>query len=180
MKRYRKKMDELLLALDEGLWDWRFFYGKWRISFCFPAKYPFYYHKGADKAKPKQMIIMFFWIEIFIIDWSKIAIAPPERDLVCLVRERFELFLTHYARACQRPPRLHPEIFEYYVYYLILGGITDYGSWILLEDASLAETQYAWEKFEQHLPIDHQRAQAELDEISRVIHSTDSLFPRAE
>jgi Ser/Thr protein kinase RdoA (MazF antagonist) len=107
--------------------------------------------------------------DLHVIDWSKIAIGPPEQDLICFAGERFESFLAQYVRACEHPPRLHAEIFEYYIYFLILGGIADYGSWILLENANLAETQHAWGRLKQHLPIDHEYAQVQVNGIAQVI-----------
>lgn len=98
---------------------------------------------------------------LHIIDWSKIAIAPPERDLVNFVGERFELFLKAYVSSYDKAPRLHPELFEFYSYFLILWGIADYGSWILLEDADLAEREYAWMELQQHLPMNHEQVQAD-------------------
>jgi thiamine kinase-like enzyme len=97
---------------------------------------------------------------LHIIDWSKIAIAPPERDLVNFVGERFELFLEAYVSSYDKAPRLHPELFEFYSYFLILWGIADYGSWILLEDADLAEKEHVWTELQQHLPVNHEQVQA--------------------
>ena len=98
---------------------------------------------------------------LHIIDWSKIAIAPPERDLVNFVGERFELFLEAYVSSYDKAPRLHPELFEFYSYFLILWGIADYGSWILLEDADLAEKEHVWTELQQRLPVNHEQAQAD-------------------
>lgn len=98
---------------------------------------------------------------LHIIDWSKIAIAPPERDLVNFVGERFELFLEAYVSSYDKAPRLHPELFEFYSYFLVLWGIADYGSWILLEDADLTEKEHAWMELQQHLPMNHEQVQAD-------------------
>jgi spectinomycin phosphotransferase len=106
---------------------------------------------------------------LHIVDWSKIAVAPPERDLVNFVGERFGLFLTQYVRAYGRCPRLHPELFEYYSYFLILWGIADYGSWILLEDANPIEKEHAWKRLQQYLPIDHENVQGEASRIGQAI-----------
>lgn len=97
---------------------------------------------------------------LHIIDWSKISIAPPERDLVNFIGERFELFLTAYmSNYNDTAPRLHPELFEFYSYFLILWGIADYGSWILLEDANLAEKEHAFAELQQLLPINHEQVE---------------------
>jgi spectinomycin phosphotransferase len=97
---------------------------------------------------------------LHIIDWSKISLAPPERDLVNFVGERFELFLTAYmSNYTGKAPRLHPELFEFYIYFLILWGIADYGSWILLEDSNLEEKEHAWAELQQLLPINHKQVQ---------------------
>jgi thiamine kinase-like enzyme len=109
---------------------------------------------------------------LHIIDWSKISIAPPERDLVNFVGERFELFLTAYvSNYADKAPRLHPELFEFYSYFLILWGIADYGSWILLEDANIVEKEHAWVELQQLLPINHEQVQTNGVEqaITRVI-----------
>jgi Ser/Thr protein kinase RdoA (MazF antagonist) len=98
---------------------------------------------------------------LHLIDWSKIAIAPPERDLVNFVGERFGLFLEAYVSSYDKAPRLHPELFEFYSYFLNLWGIADYGSWILLEDAHVAEKEHAWMELQQHLPVNHEQVQAD-------------------
>jgi aminoglycoside phosphotransferase (APT) family kinase protein len=98
---------------------------------------------------------------LHIIDWSKIAIAPPERDLVNFVGGRFEMFLEAYVSIRDRAPRLYPELFEFYRYFLILWGIADYGSWILLEDADLAEKEHAWTALQHYLPVNHGQMQAD-------------------
>jgi hypothetical protein len=109
---------------------------------------------------------------LHIVDWSKISIAPPERDLVNFVGERFELFLTAYAsNYTDKAPRLHPELFEFFSYFLLLGGIADYGSWVLLEEANLVEKENAWAELQQLLPINHEQVEANGVEpaIKRVI-----------
>ncbi len=106
---------------------------------------------------------------LHLIDWGKIALTPPERDLINFIGERFELFVTSYLRAFERRPELHEKIFEYYIYFYRLGGIADYGSWILLEDAELQEKTRAWEQLKTHLPIKNQRVQATLNEVARVV-----------
>jgi spectinomycin phosphotransferase len=98
---------------------------------------------------------------LHLIDWSKLAIAPPERDLVNFVGERCELFLTAYVSSYDKVPVLHPELFEFYSDFLHLWGIADYGSWLLLEDANVVEKEYAWLKLQQHLPMSDAQIQAE-------------------
>lgn len=98
---------------------------------------------------------------LHIIDWSKVAIAPPERDLVNFCGERFELFLEAYLSSYDKAPRLHPGIFEFYSSFLVLWGIADYGSWILLEDADIVEKEHAWSELQQLLLLNHERFQAE-------------------
>ncbi len=106
---------------------------------------------------------------LHLVDWSKIAVAPPERDLVNFVGERFALFLQAYVSGYDRAPRLHPELFEFYSYFLILRAIADYGSWILLEDADVAEKEHAWMQLRQYLPINHEQVQT--DRIRQAIRS---------
>jgi aminoglycoside phosphotransferase (APT) family kinase protein len=98
---------------------------------------------------------------LHVIDWSKIAIAPPERDLVNFAGKRFELFLEAYVSSRDRAPRLYPELFEFYRYFLVLWGIADYGSWILLEDADLAEKEHAWMALRHLLPVNHEQVWAD-------------------
>jgi hypothetical protein len=117
---------------------------------------------------------------LHIIDWSKIAVAPPERDLVNFIGERFGLFLTQYVRTYGRCPRLRSELFEYYSYFLILWGIADYGSWILLEDADPAEKEHAWKGLEQYLPISHDYIQSEVNRISQAIQRASSATQPAD
>ena len=106
---------------------------------------------------------------LHLIDWSKIAIAPPERDLVNFVGERFDLFLTEYVNSYDEILRLHPELFEFYRYFLTLWSIADYGSWILLEDADLMEKEHAWTELQQYFPMNRERVR--IDEIRQVVRS---------
>ncbi len=113
---------------------------------------------------------------LHIVDWSKIAIAPPERDLVNFFDERFELFLEAYVSNYDEAPRLYPELFEFYSYFLILWGIADYGSWVLLEDADIAEKEHIWTELQQYLPMNHEQVQA--DGVEQVIKNV--LGPKVE
>lgn len=106
---------------------------------------------------------------LHIIDWSKIAIAPPERDLINFVGERFELFLAAYVSSYDKTLRLYPEMFEFYSYFLILWGIADYGSWVLLDDADVIEKEHAWRELQRHLPIDHEQVNGVGQVIEHVI-----------
>jgi thiamine kinase-like enzyme len=107
--------------------------------------------------------------KLYLIDWSKIGFAPPERDLINFTGERFESFLLQYLQAYEHPPKLHPEFFEYYSYFLVLWSIADYGSWILLEEASLAEVSHAWQELNRYLPINHKDIQAEVNKASQIL-----------
>lgn len=106
---------------------------------------------------------------LHIIDWSKIAIAPPERDLINFVGDRFESFLAAYVSSYDQALRLYPEIFEFYSYFLTLWEIADYGSWVLLEGADVIEKEYAWRELQRHLPIDHEQVAGIEQVIERVI-----------
>lgn len=106
---------------------------------------------------------------LHIIDWNKVAVAPPERDLVNFIGERFELFLARYVQVWERPPKLYVELFEYYVYFLKLWSVADYGSWLLLEKADLVEKQHAWQELQQCLPINHGHIRDELNTVGQVI-----------
>jgi hypothetical protein len=96
---------------------------------------------------------------LHLIDWTKVAVGPPERDLVNVRGPRFERFVEAYASSYARAPRLRPELFEYYGYFLTLWGIADYGSWVLLEDADRSDKEHAWRALQQLLPVDHRRIQ---------------------
>jgi aminoglycoside phosphotransferase (APT) family kinase protein len=98
---------------------------------------------------------------LHLIDWSKMAIAPPEQDLVNWIGERLELFLEAYVDGDGRVPSLDPELFTFYRYYLALWGIADYGSWILLEDAHSVEVEHAWAALQQLLPIRHEQIRSD-------------------
>ncbi|HUT18090.1 MAG TPA: aminoglycoside phosphotransferase family protein [Anaerolineae bacterium] len=104
---------------------------------------------------------------LHLIDWGKVAIAPPERDLVNWIGERFEPFLEAYVGSYDRVPRLYPELFAFFRTFLVLWGITDYGSWILLKDADPVEKQHAWTALQQRLPIKHE--QIEEDGVGEAI-----------
>lgn len=98
---------------------------------------------------------------LHIIDWSKITIAPPERDLIHFCGERFATFLEEYVGSYDDAPRLYPHLFTFYSLFLTLWGIADYGSWILLEDADVAEKEHAWAALQQYLPVDDNQVDAE-------------------
>jgi hypothetical protein len=93
--------------------------------------------------------------DLHLVDWSKIAVGPPERDLVNFIGEDLELFISVYLQSFDKLPILLPELFEFYHLYLILWAIADYGSWILLEDADIKEKKFVWEQLQQLVPIDH-------------------------
>lgn len=98
---------------------------------------------------------------LHLIDWSKLAIAPRERDLVNLVGERFEPFLRSYVGSYDVTPELHPELFAYYRHFLVLWAIADYGSWILLEDGDPEGKEHAWAELQRRVPVDHGQVRAE-------------------
>jgi hypothetical protein len=106
---------------------------------------------------------------LHLIDWSKLSFAPPEKDLINFSGERLELFLRHYLGGYEEPPKLQPELFGYYHTFLLLWGIADYGSWILLEEVDLVETSHAWQELSNHLPINHQAIQAEVDQVGQIV-----------
>ena len=104
---------------------------------------------------------------LHLIDWNKIAIAPPERDLVNFIGEHFDLFLAAYINSYGEGLRLYPDLFEFYRYFLILWSIADYGSWILLEEADLVEKEHAWIELQQYLPLNQERTQ--INEVKQVL-----------
>ncbi len=106
---------------------------------------------------------------LYLIDWSKLAIAPPERDLVNFIGDRFDQFLITYVNSYGEGLQLQPDLFEFYSYFLVLWSIADYGSWILLEDADVAEKEHAWVELQLYLPM--RREQMQIDEVRQVIQS---------
>ena len=106
--------------------------------------------------------------DLHVIDWSKLAIGPPERDLVNFMGDHFEMFLKAYVGSNAQTPMLHPELIEFYYYFLILWGIADYGSWILLEDAVGEEKAFVWKQLQQLLPIQHKLFQ--IDKVKQAIN----------
>ena len=107
--------------------------------------------------------------KLHLFDWSKLVVGPPEQDLVNFVGERFEFFLTAYVRHCRLTPRLQPDLFAYYRCFLLLLGITDHGSWILLEEAAPEDREEAWRALSQLLPIDRAAMQAEMNSVGETI-----------
>jgi Ser/Thr protein kinase RdoA (MazF antagonist) len=111
---------------------------------------------------------------LHIIDWSKIAIGPPERDLIHFCGKRFEVFLEEYVRHCDEVPRLCPALFTFCSLFLALWAIADYGSWILLEDGDVAEKEHAWAALQQYLPVDQNQVDAErIEQAIEVFWGTD-------
>lgn len=104
-----------------------------------------------------------------LVDWSKLGVGPPERDLVNFVGERFESFLAAYVRNCALPPGLHLDLFAYYRCLLLLWAITDYGSWILLEQAAPEDEEEAWRALSRLFPIDCDGMQEEMRSLGKVI-----------
>ena len=106
---------------------------------------------------------------LHLFDWSKLGVGPPERDLVNFVGERFESFLATYVWNCALPPNLHLGLFAYYRCLLLLWAITDYGSWILLEEAAPEDEEEAWRALSRLFPIDHADMQEEVRSLGEVI-----------
>ena len=106
---------------------------------------------------------------LHLFDWSKLGVGPPERDLVNFVGERFESFLATYLRNRALPPSLHLDLFAYYRCLLLLWAITDYGSWILLEEAPLEDKEGAWRALSRLFPIDYTGMQEEVRSLGQLI-----------
>lgn len=96
-----------------------------------------------------------------LIDWTKLALAPPERDLVNFLGDRFEELLESYLACFAIAPRLQPALFAFYSEYLRLWAVADYGSWVLLEDADLVEKEFARDALQQQLPPNGRTVQVE-------------------
>jgi Ser/Thr protein kinase RdoA (MazF antagonist) len=112
--------------------------------------------------------------QIHVIDWGKICLAPAERDLLTFIGPRFDSFLRSYVNARQTPPILHGEVFAYYIYWGILAAIADYGSWLILEDASPEDAAHAWRQLAAVLPIRHEEVQGQLEKIQRLLAEFDN------
>jgi hypothetical protein len=89
--------------------------------------------------------------------------------LVNFVGERFESFLATYVGNCALPPSLHLDLFAYYRCLLLLWAITDYGSWIVLEEAAPEDKEEAWRALSRLFPIDQAGMQEEMRILRKVI-----------
>jgi thiamine kinase-like enzyme len=105
---------------------------------------------------------------LFLIDWGKLCIAPAARDLVTLWGVRNTPLLSAYFQQVGNIPALSTlsaEMLTYYFYYNLLATITDYGSWLILENASPEEAENAWVALSQALPLDLQEVQITVKQL---------------
>jgi hypothetical protein len=105
---------------------------------------------------------------LFLIDWGKLRIAPAARDLVDLWEEGNAPLLSAYLGAAGSSTTLSRQVVTYYLYHNLLATITDYGSWLILEQAGQEEADHAWNRLRQVLPIDLKGLQAKVEVICRV------------
>lgn len=103
-----------------------------------------------------------------VIDWSKLMMAPRERDLSGFAYANFPTFLEEYM---QRQPRpiLRLEHFEYYLLRETLAGVVDYGSLLLLEESSVEDRAHALSQLKGIFPIEPQVIEARLAWIAGCI-----------
>jgi hypothetical protein len=106
--------------------------------------------------------------DLHLVDWSDVALAPAERDLIFFTGPRFELFLSAYVRANGQVV-LHDDFFAFYLYHWILQEIADYGTRILASNPSGEELAYYWSEFQQYVPIRHQQVAASLRAVRDVM-----------
>jgi thiamine kinase-like enzyme len=102
---------------------------------------------------------------LFLIDWSKLCLAPAARDLVALWEDGNVPLLAAYRAAAGSSFTLSKQAVTYYLCTNLLAIITDYGSWLLLEDASQEEAEHAWKQLAQALPIGLEQVDAEAEAI---------------
>lgn len=105
---------------------------------------------------------------LFLIDWGKLCIAPAARDLVTLWGEGDSSLLSAYfqpSRVSSESSAFSAEIFTYYFYYNLLAIITDYGSWLILEDSTPEEAENAWVALSQALPLDFRKVQVRVEQL---------------
>jgi aminoglycoside phosphotransferase (APT) family kinase protein len=88
-----------------------------------------------------------------VIDWTKLALTPRERDLLGFADARFPEFLDAYARG-SRNVALDAGRFEYYIWRERLASVVDYGSLLLLEHGSKEDQAHALAELSRILPID--------------------------
>lgn len=76
-----------------------------------------------------------------VIDWTKLALGPRERDLLPFTDERFPVFLRTYAG--RDGVRLDLAKFEHYILRERLASMIDYGSLLLLERGTDEDNSHA-------------------------------------
>jgi spectinomycin phosphotransferase len=106
--------------------------------------------------------------ELHLLDWGELALGPPERDLNHFRGERFEIFLRRYLERAG-PLRLHPELFEFYLYRWAAQEIADYSTRIFFRNVDPREDEHAWRELQPYLPVPHAEIRAELAEVQRVL-----------
>jgi len=104
---------------------------------------------------------------LHLVDWTDVAIGPPERDLIFFTGERFELFLRHYVAAFGKL-RLHDQLFAFYEYRWAFQEIADYSTRVLFRNVSPIEDRHAWAELTEYLPIRHVEIAGRLREIVTV------------
>jgi thiamine kinase-like enzyme len=115
---------------------------------------------------------------LFLIDWGKLCIAPAARDLVTLWGEGYGSLLAAYFqpnKVSSASSAFSAEMFTYYMYYNLLAIITDYGSWLILEESTPDEAENAWVALSQVLPLDFRKIQVRVEQLmSHVMNITSS------
>jgi spectinomycin phosphotransferase len=84
--------------------------------------------------------------ELFIVDWEGVMLAPAEHDLFIFAGEGFPALLAAYCRAA-REPRLHPELFAYYLHRRSLEDTTDFIISILHENTTAEKDHFELDLF---------------------------------
>ena len=105
---------------------------------------------------------------LFLIDWGKLCIAPAARDLISLWENENAPLVTAYFELAQDSFALLEQTLVYYLYCNLLATITDYGSWLILEEATPAEAEHAWTKLSQVLPLNVQKVPTTANAISEI------------
>lgn len=110
--------------------------------------------------------------KLLIIDWGKLLLAPAARDLVDLWDDGNAALLAAYFGEIGMSPSLLSQTLAYYFHYNLLATITDYGSWLLLEEASAAEAASAWARLAKALPLDLVQVQSAVSKICSIMATT--------
>lgn len=105
---------------------------------------------------------------LHLIDWGELAFGPRERDLMFFTGDRFAAFTQTYL-AQTRSPRLHLDLFAFYLYRWALQEIADYTTRLLLETNDVDTRTHAWQEVQPYLPVPHAAIAAEVEAVRQAL-----------